>query len=178
MDNINVIFDDAKVDAGRFDPDDLLCFGKNYFACGYHPDATYYNHTYAVAIAIIGKIYGSKYGNMSNYHKGIAYIAEEVGVSKRCVKALRKKMKGQGGYIFKTPYSIPQIVDKIVKLLQPHEKYEMVVRLVKNHESDLYREILIGKQYAAINAAANAVKRKKVLEVSGELACITARVSR
>ena len=176
MDNITAVFDNAKVEAGKFDPDDLMCFGKHYFVCGYHPTEMYYNHTFAVAIAIIGKLYGEKYGRMSNYHKGIAYIADELSVSRRCIKAIRKKMHGQGGYVFKTPYVIPLIVKKMIALLQAYEQNEIVEALLKGQDSKMYREILIGKQYSAINAAASKGKRARVLEVAGALGAITQKV--
>lgn len=114
--DFSVEFDNAKIEAGKFDIDDILTSGIRYFECGYS-DKYYYNHPVAVAIAIIGKLYGLPQSKGSNYHKGIAYIASEVGVSKRQVKALRKKMSWHGGYVFKTSYRIYEIISKMIDLL-------------------------------------------------------------
>ena len=53
------IFDDAKVESGKFDFVDILPYGSNYFTCGYTPlrvaNGCYYNHSIAVAFSLIGK---------------------------------------------------------------------------------------------------------------------------
>lgn len=146
-------FDIAKIEAGRFDMDDIFAFGSHYFECGYSNEC-YYNHSMAVAIAIIGKLYGAQQDRGSNYHKGVAYIAGEVGLSKRQVKVLRKKMAWRGGYAFKTSYRIHEIILKMIDLLDAKKANLIVAQYLQQQTSDMYREILIAEQYAAIRAAA------------------------
>ncbi|MBD5097313.1 MAG: hypothetical protein HDT40_10060 [Lachnospiraceae bacterium] len=168
----NRLSGDAIKEAGKSEISDCFMLENNYFCCGYSRKI-FYNHTYAVAIAIIGKIYGSNSGDNSNYHKGISYIAKELGISKRQVKSLRKKYKVHGGYEFKTPYKIPAIVEKIIILLQEQENDEMIQKMVRTYDETLYRTLLIGVQYDEIRTAATALKRKKVLEVEGKLKNLT-----
>lgn len=176
--NFSEEFDNAKVEAGRFDVDDILTFGSNYFNCGFRPkddiEGRYYNHSIAIAFAIIGKKYGSSENGNSNYHKGVAYIAKELNLSKRQVKVLRKKFIGEGGYVFKTPYKIHLIVSKMIELLSAIETEPILLEYLQQRESNMYREILIGKQYAAIMAAAP--HDKKVEDVLGELSVLTQKV--
>ncbi len=176
--NFSDEFDNAKVEAGRFDVDDILSFGINYFHCGYKPkedaDGCYYNHSIAIAFAVIGKLYGSSQKGISNYHKGVAYIASEIGISKRQVKVLRKKFLREGGYVFKTPYQINAILEKMIELLSDKESDAMVKEYLQQRKSDVYREILIAKQYAAIMAAAQ--WDEKVNLVYGKLKVITKKV--
>lgn len=168
----NRLSGDAIREAGKEEVFDYFMFGSNYFSCGFSHNS-YYNHAYAVAIAIIGKIYGSNDGNNSDYHKGIAYVAKELGISKRQVKSLRKKYKVHKGYEFKTPYVIPDIAEKIIMLLQGQENNELVKNMVRTYNEVLYRKLLIGVQYNEIKNAATALKRKEVLEVEGKLDHLT-----
>lgn len=176
--NFSDEFDNAKVEAGKFDVEDILSFGINYFNCGYKPkeatDGCYYNHSIAIALAIIGKLYGASQNGASNYHKGVAYIAGELGISKRQVKVLRKKFPREGGYVFKTPYQIAIILTKLIELLSDKEADPMVEEYLQHRKSNVYREILIAKQYAAIMAAAPYDKR--VNRVYGELKAVTKKV--
>lgn len=166
-------FNAAKTEAAKFDKDDILAFGMHYFECGYS-NQCYYNHTVAVAIAIIGKLYGSSQSKGSNYHKGVAYIAKEVDLSKRQVKALRKKMSWRGGYVFKTSYRIHEIILKMIDLLDAKKTEPIFLQFLRQQTNDMYREILIAEQYAAIRAAAR--RDQKVNEVRGELEELTKRV--
>lgn len=159
-------FDDAKIEAGKFDKDDIFALGLHYFECGYS-DKCYYNHSIAVAIAIIGKLYGSSQGRGSNYHKGVAYIAREVGLSKRQIKVLRKKISWRGGYTFKTPYRIYEIIAKMINLLDVKKAEPIILQYLQQQTSNIYREILIEEQYAAIKAAARRDQRANI--VRGEL---------
>lgn len=176
--NFSDEFDDAKVEAGKFDIDDMLSFGINYFHCGYKPkengDSCYYNHSIAIAFAVIGKLYGSSQKGSSNYHKGVAYIASELKISKRQVKTLRKKFPREGGYVFVTPYQINIILQKMIELLSDKESDSMVKEYLQQRESNVYREILIAKQYAAIMAGAQSDER--VNSVYGKLMVLTKRV--
>lgn len=173
--NFSADFDNAKVEAKKFDIDDILSFGTNYFNCGYKPkddpEGCYYNHNIAIAFAIIGKLYCSNQNGVSNYHKGIAYIAKELGLSKRQIKVLRKKYSVRGGYVFKTPYTIHIIISKMIDLLSAKAVEPIMVEYLQQRRNDLYREILIAKQYAAIMAAAPF--DKKVNKVYGELKVLT-----
>lgn len=92
----------AIAEAGKFDADDILAFGPHYFSCGWKKE-TYYNFNYVVAIALVGKLYGDRESKNSDYHKGVEYIADAVGVSKRQVKILRKKVKGNMDIGLKLP---------------------------------------------------------------------------
>lgn len=166
-------FDDAKMEAGRFDIDDFFATGSHYFECGYSNEC-YYNHSIAVAIAIIGKLYGLPQDRGSNYHKGVAYIAEEVDLSKRQVKVLRKKMAWRDGYTFKTSYKIYEIILKMCELLDAKKEEPIVMQYLQQQTSDMYREILIAEQYAAIRAAASRDKRVNE-EVRGKLEDLTKR---
>lgn len=166
-------FNNAKTQAAKFDKDDIFAFGMHYFECGYS-DKCYYNHAVAVAIAIIGKLYGSSQSKGSNYHKGVAYIAREVNLSKRQVKALRKKMSWRGGYVFKTSYRICEIIKKMIDLLDAKKAEPILIQFLRQQTDDMYREILIAEQYAAIRAAAR--RDQKVNEVRGELEELTKKV--
>lgn len=166
-------FNDAVIEAQKFNRDDILAFGRNYFECGYSGQC-YYNHAVAVAIAIIGKLYGSSKSKGSNYHKGIAYIAKEVNLSKRQIKALRKKMLWRRGYVYKTSYKIHEIISKIIDLLDAKKTEPILIQFLKQQANDMYREILIAEQYAAIRAAAR--WDRKVNGVRGELEKLTKRV--
>lgn len=168
----NRLSEDAKREAEKEEFSDYFMIGSNYFSCGFSKNS-YYNNAYTVAIAIIGKIYGAKGGNNSDYHKGIAYIAKQLGISKRQVKSLRKKYKVHKGYEFKTPYIIPDIVEKIIVLLQGQENNVLVQKMVNTYNEILYRKLLVGVQYNAIKNAASELKRRKVLEVEGKLDHLT-----
>ena len=43
----------------------------------------YYNLNYAVALSLIGRLYGDKESKNSDYHKGVVYISDALGISKR-----------------------------------------------------------------------------------------------
>lgn len=166
---------DAVTDAARFDPDDILAFGPNYFSCGWGENK-YYNHHFAIAIALIGSIYGDKKTGRSNYHKGIAFIADELEITKRQIKVLRKKMKYKDGFCFKTPYSIPGILKKVIDLLKTKEQNADVKTFLSRQISNMYREVLIEKQFEAIKEAARKGNRERVRNVSDDLKEITSKV--
>ena len=147
--------------------DHWLC-GSEYFSCGESNDK-YYNHAYAIAVAIIGRIYAVHKGNNSDYHNGIAYIAERLGISKRKVKCLRKKHKAYRSYIFKTPYIISDIIEKIISLLKDQETHVLVQKFLNTYNEALYRDLLIETQYYAIKNSATRTGRAEILKVEGLL---------
>lgn len=176
-------FDDAKVESGKFDFVDILPYGTNYFTCGYTPlrvaNGCYYNNSIAVAFSLIGKIYGNKNNGTSDYHKGITYIAQKVGVSKRQVKVLRKQFKVHGAYVFRTPYTIANILEAMIDILEKNNSDELIVEYLKDKRDKMYREVLIAKQFESIEIAANKnVQAEKVKDVYNKLNCITKKVSR
>ena len=152
-----------------FDPDDIFAFGKNYFDCGYKPkqEGCYYNSSIAHAFVIIGKLYGDSYNGVSNYHKGVAYLENELNISKRQVKVLRKQLSGLGGYVFKTPYKIPAIISKMTDLLSQKVSDPIVQKYLWNKKGSTYRDILIKKQMTAIRASAK--HDEGINEVLGQL---------
>ena len=153
---------------------DLFYLGKNYFSCGFSHEK-YYNHSYAVAIAIIGKRYASDLSDRSDYHNGIAYISNRFKLTKKQVKALRKNFKVHNGYEFKTPYCIPQIVEEIIKLLHQKENDDLVKEFCKKQKTFLYRDMIVEKQYKEIKIAASMSKRQEVLSIEGKLGQLTQR---
>lgn len=169
--------------AAEFDFSDCLPFGSNYFICGYTPatksSERYYNHFIAIAFSLIGKIYGTSNNGSSNYHRGVAFIAQQIGVSKRQVKVLRKKYKIHGAYVFRTPYEVDLIVSKMIELLENSKADEMIVEYLKDKIDKMYREILIGEQFNAIEIAANQERSlPRVKTVYNKLNCITQIASR
>ena len=103
------------------------------------------------------------------------YIADAVGVSKRQVKILRKKVKGKHGYWFKTPYTTAKIIQKVIDKLREQEGEASVRTFLKKSESEVYREILIAEQYGAIKAACKG-NRAKVISLANDLRYITVKV--
>lgn len=136
---------------------------------------SYYNFNYAIALSLVGKLYGDSEVKNSDYHKGGEYIADAVGVSKRQVKILRKRVRGKHGYWFKTPYTTARIIQKIIDKLREQEDEECVKTFLRNHDSKIYREILIAEQYEAIKAARRG-NRKKVKDLADDLRDITVKV--
>lgn len=87
---------------------------------------------------------------------------------------LRKKHSAEKGYVFKTPYAIHIIISKMIKLLSDKEEELIMVEYLQHRKSDLYRDILITKQYLAIMDAAPA--DRKISDVYGELKTLTETV--
>lgn len=164
----------AIAEASKFDADDLMAVGLSYFSCGWKKES-YYNFNYAIALSLVGKLYGDSEVKNSDYHKGVEYIADAVGVSKRQVKILRKRVRGKHGYWFKTPYTTARIIQKIIDKLREQEDEECVKTFLRNHDSMIYREILIAEQYEAIKAARRG-NRKKVKDLADNLRDITVKV--
>ena len=168
----------AIAEAYKSDIEDLIIkFGSCYFECGYdNSGECYYNNNIAVAIAIIGKLYGNSLGGKnSNYHKGVAYIAKEAHLNKHEVKALRKQFRWRGQYVFKTSYKIHEIIKVMVDLLDEKKTEPIVTEYLKRQKETLYREILISEQFAAIRHASAGHQDQKVDKVRGELDAITKR---
>lgn len=46
-------------EASKLDIDDIMAFGPHYFGCGWMK-YKYYNLNYAVALSLIGRLYGDK----------------------------------------------------------------------------------------------------------------------
>lgn len=156
--------------------DDGLPFGKNYFDCGCSREG-YYNNRYAIAVAIIGRLYGDRQSSSSDYKKGIAYIAKELKLPKRQVKSPRKKIKVKGSYAFKTPESIPKIVEKMISDFQRKSGNHLIAKFLEQENADgfnMYRTVFIEKQYSAIERSANASGRGSVQDkVHVELSKLT-----
>lgn len=165
----------AVAEASQFDPDDILSFGMNYFDCGWGKEK-YYNHSFSIAVALIGSIYGDKESGRSDYHNGITFISKEMGITKRHIKVLRKKMKYRGGFSFKTPYNIAPIVNTVIDLLKNQENNTYVKVFLSQQTSNMYREFLVDKQYESIKEAAKKGNRDKVKKVADELREITTKV--
>lgn len=150
------------VENTMIDFDDFLSVGSNYFTCGFKPstdiDAMYYNNIIAKAFELIGKKYTKKEGEESDYKRGITFIASESGVNKRHVKVLRKKYKAHffknTGFVFRTPYDISDILDKIIELLERIKADSEVEIFLEKYKGELYRTVLIGRQYTAVEVAA------------------------
>lgn len=166
---------DAVVEAGHFDPDDMLVFGINYFDCGWGNEK-YYNHSFSIAVALIGSIYGDKKSGRSNYHNGITFISNQLGIAKRQIKVLRKKMKCRGGFSFKTPYNIASTLTAVIDLLKKQENNSDVEIFLSQQISDMYREVLVEKQFESIKEAAKKGNRDRVKKVADELREITTKV--
>lgn len=164
----------AMNEAKSTDKDDFMAFGPNYFGCGWKNES-YYNFNFSVAITLIGRIYGDKKLKNSDYHKGVEYIAREVGLPKRQVKILRKKLRYKNGYWFKTPYSIVEIVERIIEKLHESKNETYVSCFLSKNKKKLYREILIEEQYIAIQEAQRG-GRKKVVDISDDLRNLTIKV--
>lgn len=175
MTDFETIACNTLVEVGRFDPDDILLFGLNYFVCGWGQEK-YYNFPFSVAIALIGSIYGNKKSGRSDYHNGIKFIANELRISHRQIKSLRKKMRHKRGFSFKTPYNIAEILLKIIDLLKDQEENISVKNFLSSQPDDMYREILIARQFEAIKEAAKKGKRDRVIKVANNLRNITTKV--
>ena len=161
-------------EASKLDFDDIMAFGPHYFGCGWMK-YKYYNLNYAVALSLIGRLYGDKESKNSDYHKGVVYISDALGISKRQVKILRKKVKHGNGSWFKIPYTTAAIIKKIINKLRETEQEEYVSSFLKKCNSTVYREILIPDQFEAIKAARKG-ERQKVLDLADELKDITIKV--
>lgn len=174
MKKYNDIEREAIREIDKFDIDDHIAFGPNYFGCGWEK-VPYYNYNYAVAISLIGHFYGDEESSNSDYHKGIKCIAEEVGVSKRMIKIFRKKLKYKRGYCFKIPYKTVKIIEKIIEKLRKYENDDSMNEFVKKCNCTVYREILIPEHFAAIKAASEG-HRRRVTDLADNLRNITVKV--
>lgn len=166
---------DAITQAGSFDADDYFTFGANYFVCGWGKES-HYNHAFSISIALIGSLYGDEMPGRSDYHRGVAFMASQLGVKKRQIKVLRKKMKYKSGFAFKTPYNIAITIKKMIELLRKQEQNLNVQSFLSEQESDMYREILIKQQFEAIKEAAKNGNRKKVKGGANDLRGVTTMV--
>lgn len=147
--------------------DDTLLIGKKYFDCGYHPSKPYYNNRFAVAVAIIGRLSGERQRNLSDYKNGIAYIAKKLKISKRQVKALRKKMEVKDGFVFKTPVAIPIIVEEMISFFQSKHSNSLISKFLNDENPNgfkMYRTIFIEEQYSAIELSAQESGRGSLQE--------------
>lgn len=173
---LEVEFEEAINEAKKDSISDWLPIGFSYFWCG-GLDEKYYNHSFAMAIEIIGKLYGDKNHKKSNYQKGIAYIAKELDITKTQVKSLRKTMTIRNRNSFKTPYMIPQIVNKIITLLKNGENSDEVKLFIEKCQGELlYRSMIISKQYETIVVAAKN-GRQKVKDIAKQLNAMTISVN-
>lgn len=110
-----------------------------------------YNYAYGAAIALIGKVYGDN-GKSSDYHKGIKIVSERVDISKTEIKTLRKNYKKDGGYCYKIPFVIAEILNTMIELLVDidENEHEVIELYKKQYKGVTYREVLMGRQYQAI----------------------------
>ena len=159
--NFKEFYDNVKVESSQNDWEDCISRGSFYFICGFkklgNQNGMYYNHTIAVAIAAIGRLYTEKDGQ-SDYKRGIVYIAKKANVNKRHVKVLRKKFKAyvkkESGYVFRTPYDMPKILIAMIELLENKKAEPLLVDFLKEYSNKMYREVLVGKQFLAVEASA------------------------
>lgn len=146
------LYDSDLVGAFTFDFDDLKMYGHSYFKTG-SSKSQYYNYAYAEALEIIGLLYcNDDRGKNSEYHKGVAFVAKTVGVSKSEIKALRKNFKTRLDYVFKIPYKADRIVETITELLKSRMNDPIVKEFIRKQDSMLFMIVLIGKQYYSIKA--------------------------
>ncbi len=173
------LFDNAKAESGKDDFDDMLSRGINYFNCGYRNirEEQIYNHSIAVALALVGVLCDKNGQSGSNYHKGVAYIANKLSISKRQVKVLRKQLRWKGGYAFRTPYTIREILVEVIAVLKSNLSNPMVRAFLDSKDGIMYRDILIAEQYAAIKRAANVGNRDRVKQVAEALNLLTDKVN-
>lgn len=157
----------AKHEAMQSNIDDKLLIGKKYFDCGHHPSEPYYNNQFAVAVAIIGRLCGERQRNLSDYKNGIAYIAKKLKISKRQVKALRKKMAVKDGFVFKAPTSIPAIVEEMISFFQDKRTNNLISKFLDEENPKgvrMYRTIFIEEEYSAIEVSAQESGRGSLQE--------------
>ncbi|GEM_PF-4570505 len=147
-------------DAMQQELTEYLPEGSKYFRCGYRPaqmeQSCYYNFNYFVALSLIGRFYMSDRKKMSDYKKGILVLAQNLTLSHREVKALRKKFKcglKRKAYVFVTPYTCGKIINEIVRLLEDKKEQPAVQKFLSENEGMLYRTVLIGNQYDAVKDA-------------------------
>lgn len=171
------IFENAIATSAEIDWEDAFCRGSNYFLSGFNElgemNGMYYNHMIAKTFATIGRLYTERDGQ-SDYKRGVAYIAQEAKINKRHVKVLRKKFQVHHGrnasYAFRVPYDIPDIMRVIIRLLQAKGNDSLVVDLLQKYENMMYREVLIGREFAAIELTAKKKAAKdKVKETRNRL---------
>lgn len=173
--NYSDIVNISKVEAEKTNLGDvrIIC-STAYFSCGYVPieyQACYYNYMIATAFTLIGELYCPRKKDtrtkLSSYHRGIDYLAKKVGTTKAQIKALRKQFKVHNGYVFRTPYVLPEIIKEMIDLLKNKKTDPLLLEYLQEHQNKLYRDILIQEQFKAIEiSAANATnsddKVKKV----------------
>ena len=160
------LFDNAKAESGKDDFDDMLSRGINYFNCGYRNirEEQIYNHSIAVALALVGVLCDKNGQSGSNYRK-------------RQVKVLRKQLRWKGGYAFRTPYTIREILVEVIAVLKSNLSNPMVRAFLDSKDGIMYRDILIAEQYAAIKRAANVGNRDRVKQVAEALNLLTDKVN-
>ena len=178
-DDFQILSDDAKAESGKDDIDDIFSIGVNYFNCGYRniQEKQFYNHSMAVALALVGALCDKNGKGGSNYHRGVAYIANKLNISKRQVKVLRKQLRWKGGYAFRTPYIICGILVEIIDVLNSNLSDNMVKAFLESKDGIMYRDILSPEQYAAIKRSASVGERDKVKHVAEALNLLTDKVS-
>lgn len=164
---MNKLKEDVTRTIDNFDFDDIFTRGSNYFVCGCSKEE-YYNINIACAIALIGT-YNKEDLNASDYHNGIKYLANELKLSKRQIKILRKKTGYRGYQAFRTPYSVCVILGKIISWLVDHKDEQLVKEFISEHKGDLYRDVLFLEHYRSIRIAADEGGREKVVDVCNNL---------
>ena len=167
MDTYRDISERAQAEAKQSSFDDKLLVGKSYFDCGHHPSKPYYNDRFAIAVAIIGRLCEERKRNLSDYKNGIAYIAKKSKISKRQVKALRKKMEVKDGFVFKTPISIPTIIENMILFFEDKRTNNLISKFLDAENPkgvDMYRTIFIEEQYSAIGISAQESGRGSLQE--------------
>lgn len=170
-----LVWNEAIAEASNPNLDDFFTIGHLYFTCGWGNTA-FFNESYAVAVALIGHCYTMKVKGKSDYSRGVRFIANNLGISRTQVKALRKKMEVSEGYAFKTPITTAHIIEYMITLLQNASNFWVVNEYLSIHRNKMFRTVLLHDQNEAIQTAANRSDDQRVMRVASELNHITASV--
>lgn len=156
--NHSVLYD--YTDAMQQELAEYLPEGSKYFRCGYKPvqveRSGFYNFNYFLAISLIGRLYLPDTKQMSDYKKGVIVLSQNLDLSHREIKTLRKKFKcglKKRCYVFITPYTCGKIINEIVNFLEAKKKEPAVQKFLSGKEGTLYRTVLMKDQYAAVKDA-------------------------
>lgn len=150
--------------AKRIEYDALLFWPKNKYLTTISGNEKTYNFNYAMALEIVGCIVKNEFkGNVSCCHMGVKYISNKLGVSVREVKSLKCSfLKGtrilneECRYVYRIPYNAYIILNCIIDILENNKEKEIVKKfLKKNRNSQLYRTILIEREYMVVRDTYN-----------------------
>lgn len=143
-----------------------------------------YNFNYAMAIQIVGSIVKKdSCSSESCCHVGVKYISKEVGVTKREVKSLkcsfRKECNDIESYVYRISYNAAKILDCIIDVFERNKENKLVKKFLnKNKDFELYRTILIAREYMAVRDIYNRLadsersKEKKLCKLYSEFSML------